>query len=115
MHIEKINQSLYKITLSLTGFEVNMGACIGEDGILLVDAGWNMTAEQVEEKIKELDEGEIKLMIFTHQHGDHIGGRDVLGKEAVYIAHKRIQPDLEGRYYHLDPLPGNQLPTFFVE
>ena len=114
MQITKLASSLYKITLTLDDFQVNLGVFVGEDGVLLVDTGWMMTAKDVQEKIKELDDRLIKMIIFTHQHGDHIGGRDVLGADAVYIAHEGIKDDLEGRYHHLDPLPGNQRPAIFL-
>jgi len=115
MKVEKINPSLYTFTLSLNEFEVSMGVSVGEDGILLVDTGWTMTAEDVLEKIKELDEGNVKLIIFTHQHGDHIGGRHVLGADATLIAHRKIRDDLAGRYFHLAPLPGQSQPTILVD
>ena len=115
MKIEKINLSLYTFTLSLNEFQVNMGVCIGEDGILLVDTGWMMTAEEVLENIRELDGGNVKLIIFTHQHLDHIGGRQILGADATMIAHKQIRENLEGKYFHLAPLPGQEQPTILVD
>jgi glyoxylase-like metal-dependent hydrolase (beta-lactamase superfamily II) len=115
MQIKKMASSLYKITLTQDGFQVNLGVSVGEDGVLLVDTGWTTTAEDVQDKIRELDEGLIRMIIFTHQHGDHIGGRAVLGKDAVYVAHEGIRDDLEGRYHHLDPLPGNQRPAIYLD
>jgi len=115
MQVEKYTQSLYKITLTLNEFNVNMGVFIGDDGILLIDTGWIMTAEGVKDKIRELDEGPIKLIVFTHQHGDHIGGRHILGQDATLIAHKNTRHDLAGKYYHLDPLPGQALPAILLE
>jgi len=39
MQVEQLNERLYKFELSSTGFNVNMIASIGRDGILLVDTG----------------------------------------------------------------------------
>ena len=112
MQVEKLSDTLTKFSLSSAdnGFIVNVIASIGRDGILLVDTGWAQTAEEVSEKIRELSDDTIKLIILTHQHGDHIGGRAVLGKQATLIAHKNIKDELAGKYFALAPLPGQELP-----
>ena len=117
MQVEKLSNTLTKFSLSSTdnGFTVNLIASIGRDGILLVDTGWAHTAEELNEKIKELSDGIIKLIILTHQHGDHIGGRGVLGKAATLIAHKSVKDELAGKYFALDPLPGQELPLIALE
>ena len=92
-----------------------MLASIGADGVLLVDTGWIMTAEEVNEKIKELSDDPVKLIIFTHQHSDHIGGRSILGKQATLISHKEVQDELSGKYFALDPLPGQELPLITLD
>jgi cyclase len=117
MQVEKLSNTLTKFSLSSTdnGFTVNLIASIGRDGILLVDTGWAHTAEELNEKIKELSDGIIKLIILTHQHGDHIGGRGVLGKAATLIAHKSVKDELAGKYFALDPLPGQELPLITLK
>jgi len=115
MKVEKISKTLYKFTLSQNDFTVNVVASIGQDGILLVDTGWTGTAEELNEKIRELSDNTIKLIIFTHQHGDHIGGRGLLGKNASLIAHNSVKDELAGKYFALDPLPGGELPTILTE
>ena len=115
MQVEKITERIYKFTLSLNDFNVNMGLCKGDDGILLIDTGWAQTAEEVKEKIQEIDTGPVKWIILTHQHGDHIAGRQVLGPDATLIAHKNTRDALAGKYYHLDPLPGEEMPLITLE
>ena len=115
MQVEKLSDTLTKFSLSSTDFTVNVIASIGADGILLVDTGWAVTAEELNNKIRELDDGIIKLIIFTHQHGDHIGGRGILGKNATLISHKNTKDELAGKYYALDPLPGQELPLIALD
>ena len=115
MQVEKISGTLYKLTLSLNEFTVNLGVCAGVDGILLIDTGWAQTAEELSKSVSELDEGIIKLIIFTHHHADHIGGRDLLGENATLITHKNTIDELAGKYFGLDARSGQGLPTITLE
>ena len=115
MQVDKLSETLHKFSFSLNEFTVNVVASIGSDGILLVDTGWGPTAEELSGKIRELSDDIVKLIIFTHQHGDHIGGRGVLGKHATLIAHMNTKNELAGKYFALDPLPGQELPLITLE
>ena len=117
MQVEKLSDTLTKFSVSSTenGFSVNLIASIGKDGILLVDTGWTQTAEELNEKIKELSDDIIKLIIITHLHLDHIGGRHLLGENATLIAHKNTKDELAGKYFALSPLPGRELPTILID
>ena len=115
MQVEKLSSTLHKFVLTLGTFNVNLVASIGSDGILLVDTGWAPTAEGVKEKLEELSDNFVKMIIFTHQHGDHIGGRHILGKNATLISHKTTKDELAGKYHALDPIPGQELPLIALE
>ena len=115
MQVEQISDTLNKFTLSINEFTVNLVVCIGVDGILLVDTGWAQTAEELNKKVRELDDGIVKLIIITHHHADHIGGRGLLGEKATLITHKNTSDELAGKFYALDALPGQELPTITLE
>jgi glyoxylase-like metal-dependent hydrolase (beta-lactamase superfamily II) len=114
VQVEKLTEKLYKISLTLTDFNVNVGLCLGADGTLMIDTGWEPTAEELNKQVRELDDGAVKLIIITHPHGDHIGGRGLLGKGAIQIAHENAKDELDGKYYGLDALPGQEMPIITV-
>jgi glyoxylase-like metal-dependent hydrolase (beta-lactamase superfamily II) len=115
VQVEKNNEKLHKITLSLNDFTVNIGLCVGVDGKLVIDTGWTQTAEALNEGVRELDDGRVKLIIITHPHGDHIGGMGLLGEDALLIAHENAKDELAGKYYGLEALPGQELPIITLE
>jgi glyoxylase-like metal-dependent hydrolase (beta-lactamase superfamily II) len=94
---------------------VNMIASVGADGILLVDVGWEQTSEKMYARLRELDDSPVKLIIITHPHLDHHGGRGIFKEQATLIAHKNARGDLDGKYYALGVLPGPEMPVIDVE
>jgi cyclase len=119
MKVEKVSGTLYKFVLSFfdqpDAPTVNVAASVGKDGILVVDTGWPETAEKLNERMRQLDDGIVKLIVITHPHRDHIGARIVLGESATLIAHKNATEELAGRYFAFEPLPGQELPTITLE
>ncbi|MGD8997073.1 MAG: MBL fold metallo-hydrolase [Anaerolineae bacterium] len=119
MQVEQVSDTIHKFTFALSdqpdALAVNTAACVGPDGILLVDAGWAPTAERLNEKVRALNDGHVKLIIVTHPHRDHYGGCALFGQEATLIAHQNTTDELSGRYFALDPLPGQELPIITLE
>jgi glyoxylase-like metal-dependent hydrolase (beta-lactamase superfamily II) len=116
--VEKITGTLHKLSFALNdladAMTVNMVASIGTDGILLVDAGWEQTSEKVYARLRELDDGPVKLIIITHPHLDHHGGKGIFKEQATLIAHENARDDLNGEYYALGPLSGQDMATIEV-
>ncbi|MEM7015716.1 MAG: MBL fold metallo-hydrolase [Pseudomonadota bacterium] len=69
----------------LFGVGGNIGASIGEQGVLIVDNQFPEIIPKVKEKIKELGGGDIDFAINTHWHFDHADGNKTLGKEGTWI------------------------------
>ncbi len=63
----------------------------GDDGILIIDAAYEQSAERVMEEIRKLSQAPIKYLVNTHLHGDHTGGNKVLGKDVPVIAHGSVR------------------------
>src|SRR5271154_1067660 len=58
----------------LEGVGGNIGASVGEDGIVLVDDQNAPLAEKIQAALKGIADKPVRFMINTHYHGDHIGG-----------------------------------------
>jgi len=113
--IEPLKGSLYLITVTggeeynLPPFATNLVASIGDDGILLVDAGFASTAPALKDTLATFAQGKrIKILINTHDHGDHTAGNQFFGDDAVILAHRYALSRLSGNYYHL---PGTVSPN----
>ncbi len=75
----------------LEGQGGNIGACVGDDGILIIDDQFERLAEKIRAALTALNPGPVKFILNTHYHGDHVGGNPVFGKEGTIIAHENVR------------------------
>lgn len=71
----------------LRGAGSNLAASIGEDGTLLVDAGYEPAADAIRRALNRQGAGPILFLVNTHVHEDHVGGNERLGPDAVIVSH----------------------------
>jgi cyclase len=93
----------------LEGAGGNIGASVGEDGILLVDDQFEPLAPKIRVAVQGIaggGGGKIKFVINTHWHGDHTGGNQVFGLEAPIIAQANVRRRLSTEQSVL----GNKVP-----
>jgi cyclase len=115
--ISPLNDHLYAITcvggeeFNLPPYGTNLIASVGSDGILLVDAGFGSTAQALSDTLKTMGNGDLKLIINTHYHGDHTFGNQLLASQAPIVAHRNVVDRLSGSYFHLSDLPSPNRPT----
>jgi len=106
----------------LEGAGGNIGASVGEDGILLVDDQFEPLAPKIRAAVQGIPGGgggKIKFVINTHWHGDHTGGNKVFGLEAPIIAQANVRRRLSTEQSVLGnkvpPSPKEALPVITFE
>ena len=64
----------------IAGAGANIGVQVGDDGVVVVDAGSSANAPDVVAAIKKISTQPIRYVIDTGPDADHVGGNDVLSK-----------------------------------
>lgn len=83
----KVKDNIYM----LKGRGGNIGVSFGADGVLVIDDQFENMVPKIKEAIKGLTDQEIKFIVNTHYHGDHVGGNKIFGQEGkVIVAHKNV-------------------------
>lgn len=91
MKVTKVAGSVYM----LEGAGGNIGASVGDDGIVIVDDQYAPLAEKIQAALKGITEKPVRFIINTHYHEDHTGGNAYFQKEAPIIAHDNVRKRLE--------------------
>jgi glyoxylase-like metal-dependent hydrolase (beta-lactamase superfamily II) len=116
----KINEKFYMIQ-PFGGVAGNIGVFISNDGIILIDDQWEVIEELILETVNSISQKEIKFIINTHFHHDHIDGNKAFGKKGIpIISHKNVRKRLihKKKLYQIngeeivqDKYPKEGLPT----
>ncbi len=92
---------------TLTGAGGNVGMCVGDDGILLIDSDYAARGK-----------APLRFVVNTHWHFDHVGGNEKLARAgALLIAHENVRTRMstEQRLGHIErrvpPSPAGALPS----
>lgn len=110
MKILSVSQNVYKIEF---WFFFKMSAWIvkATDGVYIVDTGMSFMGKRVLNEAEKL--GEVKAILLTHGHSDHVGGlKEIIkvSKIPVY-AHEYDIKHMEGK----EPFPGRKKLEFLVQ
>jgi cyclase len=108
MKVTKVAGNVYM----LEGAGGNIGASVGEDGIVVVDDQYAPLAERIQAALKGITDKPVRFIINTHYHEDHTGGNAYFQKQAPIIAHDNVRKRLEtgggagnGGSVHFDAKP----------
>jgi len=63
----------------------NIGVFVGPEGVLLVDSLFAPLSDKLVAAVQEVTDEEIRFLINTHIHGDHVGGNENLAEMGVLI------------------------------
>ncbi len=70
----------------------NVGVMAGPDGVLLVDSHFRASAASLMAEVAKISDREIRFLVNTHVHPDHIGGNAPLADRGVVIvAHETVR------------------------
>jgi len=89
--VTKVSANVYM----LEGAGGNIGASVGDDGIVIVDDQYAPLAEKIQAALKGVTDKPVRFIINTHFHGDHTGGNAYFQKQAPVIAHDNVRKRLE--------------------
>lgn len=77
----KVAEGIYM----LIGQGGNIGVCIGEDGVFLIDNQFAQLTDKIIAAVRDLTDKPIKFLINTHWHADHTGGNENFGNLGITI------------------------------
>lgn len=75
----------------LVGSGGNIGLCVGEDAVFMIDDQFAPLTDKIMAAVRELSDKPVKVLLNTHWHYDHTGGNENFGKMgATIIAHDNV-------------------------
>ena len=76
----------------LKGAGGNLGVCVGDDGVFLIDDQFAPLSEKIMAAIGQLSDEPVKFVFNTHWHGDHTGGNENFGATgSLLVSHTNVR------------------------
>ena len=63
----------------LVGAGGNIGLSVGDDGAFVIDDQFAPLSEKIMAAIAAVSDADVKFLVNTHFHGDHVGGNEAFG------------------------------------
>jgi cyclase len=115
MKVQKVAGSVFM----LQGSGGNIGASVGDDGIVIVDDEFLPLAEKIEAALKGIADKPVKVVLNTHWHGDHTGSNPHFGEKAPIVAQENVRKRLASggktRFGETKPAEKTALPIITFE
>lgn len=90
MKVIKVSGNVYM----LQGAGGNIGASVGEDGIVIVDDEFAPLADKIRAALKGITDKPVRFVINTHWHFDHTGGNEPFSSTSTLIAQDNVRKRL---------------------
>ncbi|HEY0565003.1 MAG TPA: MBL fold metallo-hydrolase [Terriglobales bacterium] len=88
--VQKVAGSVYM----LQGSGGNIGASVGDDGIVIIDDEFAPLAPKIKAALKGITDKPVRFILNTHYHGDHTGGNAEFAKDGTIIAQDNVRERL---------------------
>ncbi len=87
MKIQKLSDNIY-VFEETERYRVNLVAITGPNGIILLDTGFKMYANELVDTLKALNSGRVEFIINSHIDRDHVEANFIFGTDVTIIGHK---------------------------
>jgi len=91
MKVTKVAGNVYM----LEGAGGNIGASVGDDGIVIVDDQYAPMADKIKAALKDITDKPVRFVINTHYHEDHTGGNAIFQQTVPIIAQDNVRKRLQ--------------------
>ena len=109
--VEIVTHQVSDTVYMLAGAGGNIGASVGPDGIFLIDDQYAPLTDKILAALARISDQDVRFLINTHIHPDHVGGNENLGRLGVTIVgHDSIRSRLAGESRY-PPAPPIALPV----
>lgn len=93
VEVHKLQDKLFLLK-ETTRFTVNILAIEGEEGILLMDTGFGDVSDDLSDAVNYLGK-DVRMIINSHNHGDHAGGNSAFGSGLTIIGHAACKEEFQ--------------------
>ena len=85
---EKLTDTIYM----LVGAGGNIGLCVGDDAVFVIDDQFAPLAPKIKAAIAAITPKPVQFLLNTHFHFDHTGGNEIFGRDgALIVAHDNVR------------------------
>jgi glyoxylase-like metal-dependent hydrolase (beta-lactamase superfamily II) len=84
----------------LQGAGGNVAACVGQNGVLLVDSDYTPMSDKLKAAVDSLSDQPVRIVINTHWHFDHVGGNENFAHwGSVIVSHENVRKRMAAAQY----------------